>query len=115
MSDMAWYNVTVGDICLAVIGQITNRPYKPLDGRSTYITSPVEDLLVEQLRAIWGESGHRQKLLESLLSTWNMVGVPDGRPCDWSTTFPRPRTTSSSRDWRSWKPLPWALRRTTSA
>lgn len=66
---LAWYNVTVGDICLAVIGQITNRPYKPVESmKVVHLTSPVEDpRLAEQLRAMWGESDHRQKLLESLL------------------------------------------------
>jgi hypothetical protein len=74
--ELSYYTVTVGDICLVAIGQITNRPYIAVEaGKGTYITSPVQDPeLAAKLRAIWGASDHRQTLLDSLLEdlqTWS--------------------------------------------
>jgi HEAT repeat protein len=73
---LGWYNVTIGDICLVAIGQIVNRPYEAVGGgQSVYVTSTVaDDKLAAEVRALWGKSDYRQKLLGSFLAdfeTWS--------------------------------------------
>jgi HEAT repeat protein len=72
------YTVKVGDICFVAIGQITNRAYMAVRYQPTgciVVNSPVEDKeLAAEVRAIWGQSGHRRKLLDSLLVDFR---VPD--------------------------------------
>ena len=123
--DMGLYTVKVGDVCFVAIGQITNRPYMAVHCQPTgciVISSTVEDQkLAAAVRAIWGKSDHRQKLLESLLVDFQTRGQWPGdlqargwrssgsRPCGWAIfrparpcvrpiTFPRPRRTSSWLD-----------------
>ncbi len=76
--DMGLYTVKVGNVCFVAIGQITNRPYMAVHCQPTgciVISSTVEDQkLAAAVRAIWGKSDHRQKLLESLLVDFQTRG-----------------------------------------
>ncbi len=69
--ELGAYTVKVGDICFVAIGQITNRPYTAVRYQPSgcvVVNSPVEDhKLAAEVRAIWGKSDYRQKLLDSLL------------------------------------------------
>jgi hypothetical protein len=78
------YTLKVGDICFIAVGQIGNRNYRAVcesnqDGfprGNLVINSTAEDAsLAAEVRAIWGKSDHRQKLLDSLLvdfQTWDI-------------------------------------------
>ena len=70
------YTVKVGDLCFVAVGQITNReyaavrqPFMPFGFVSgADVNSTVENKEVAAaVRAIWGKSDYRQKLLDSLL------------------------------------------------
>jgi HEAT repeat protein len=65
------YTTKVGDICFVLIGQITNRSYNAVRYQPTFcivVNSTVQDKqLAAEVRAIWGKSDYRQKLLDSLL------------------------------------------------
>lgn len=62
--------VTVGDCCLAILGQIVNRPYEAVrcqPSRITVVSSPTRDpRIAGALRALWGQGDPRQVLARSL-------------------------------------------------
>jgi hypothetical protein len=62
--------VTVGDCCLAILGQIVNRPYEAVryqPTRITIVSSPTRDArIAKALRALWGRGDPRRILAESL-------------------------------------------------
>jgi hypothetical protein len=75
--DAERYRVKVGDICFMAIGQITNRPYNAARflQYGVVINSPVQDKeLAADVRAIWGRTDYRRKLLESLLTDFDGRG-----------------------------------------
>jgi hypothetical protein len=76
------YTVKIGDVCFAAIGQITNRSYNAVRYQPTacvVVNSTVEDKkLAAEVRAIWGQSDHRQKLLDSLLLDFHTQGLWHG-------------------------------------
>jgi hypothetical protein len=65
------YTVRVGDICFIAIGQITNRSYNAVRYQPTncmVVNSTSKDkAMAAEVRAIWGKSDYRRKLLDSLL------------------------------------------------
>ncbi len=76
------YTLTVGDICFVAIGQIVNRGYNAARYQPSacmVINSPVYDAeLAEEVRAIWGSTDARRKLLDSLLIDYaTEVGADD--------------------------------------
>ncbi len=76
--DLHEYAVKVGDICFVAVGQITNRSYNAVRYQPTaciVLNSTVQDKkLAAEVRAIWGKSDHRQKLLDSLLVDFHTRG-----------------------------------------
>lgn len=81
--------VTVGDICLVAIGQITGRSYQAVRYQPTaciVINSPTSDQKIcECVRQIWTDDNARQKLFDSLLLDFSTRGVFNGSSLDgWS-------------------------------
>lgn len=73
------YTLRVGDVCFVAVGQITNRSYNAVRYQPSLcvvINSTVQDRrLAAEVRAIWGNSHYRQKLLDSLLIDFNTRGL----------------------------------------
>jgi hypothetical protein len=91
------YTARVGDICFVAIGQIANRPYMAVRYQPTgctVVNSTVFDkTLAAEVRAIWGKSDHRQKLLDWLLVDFRTLdcrfnGFPAGAAMRLAYYFP---------------------------
>ncbi len=95
------HEVTIGDVCFVIIGQIVNRGYQSARYQLTacrVINSPTHDpQIADVVRAIWTDDNLAQTLIDSLLldlftprmrTTFNAV-----QRCGYSFIFQRNRPT----------------------
>lgn len=82
------YRVKVGDVCLAVIGQIVGRDYAaayiyhPVSG-GMVICSPVcSKRVCSRIRSVWESTNPKQRLLDSLLLDYSTRGIFNGGSLD---------------------------------
>lgn len=80
------YTVTVGDVCLVIIGQIVGRRYEAVRYQPTatiMINSPTHDpMIAKQVRTIWSGKDCRQQLYDSLLLDYSTEGIFNGTSLD---------------------------------
>ncbi len=80
------YTVTIGDVCLVIIGQIVGRRYEAVRYQPTaiiIINSPThEPMIAKQVRAIWSGKDCRQRLYDSLLLDYSTEGIFNGTSLD---------------------------------
>jgi len=63
------YSITVGDLCYAIIGEITNRVYAfaQEEQRRVFISSPTQDeMLAQDIKRVWDGKQSQEELLRSL-------------------------------------------------
>ncbi|MGC4045251.1 MAG: hypothetical protein QM758_15775 [Armatimonas sp.] len=73
------YQVTIGDICFVIIGQIVGRYYEAVHYQASgtiVINSPTHDpSIVKAVRAIWSSDNPTQHIFDSLLLDYSMSGT----------------------------------------
>ncbi len=73
--DVRTHQITIGDVCFVIIGQIVNRGYQSARYQPTacrVINSPTHDpLIADIVRGIWTSEAPAQQLLDSLLIDLN--------------------------------------------
>jgi hypothetical protein len=78
IKDEGEYSVTVGDLCLVAMGQITNRPYQAARYQMTgytFINSPSHDPeIAKAVRSVWATKTYRRQLFDSLLIDFHTRG-----------------------------------------
>lgn len=80
------YTVRIGDVCFAIIGQITGRGYSAVryqPSACVVLNSPVQDpQLAQRVRQIWSSPDPHRRLLDALLSDFATRGVHAGDSLD---------------------------------
>lgn len=78
IKDECQYNLTVGDMCLVAVGQITNRPYPAARYQPTgltYISSSAHDPeIAKAVRSVWLKKAYRRQLFDSLMIDFHTRG-----------------------------------------
>ncbi len=81
IKDQSEYLLTVGDLCLVAVGQITNRPYPAARYQGTghtFINSPAHDPeIAKAVRSVWAKKTYRRQLFDSLLIDFHTRGRDD--------------------------------------
>jgi hypothetical protein len=96
VGDIERWTVTVGDVCFAVLGQITNRAYEAVRGQGTscvVVTSPVHDpRIAKAVRAQWEGPDARtrlaRRLADDLFTTPQDDGIAGGAAMRLQYYFP---------------------------